>query len=149
MFLTLSIGLIAIWIIDLCIKSDRLHLGLKLLIELVASGAAIALAIFAKTDYSYIGIMLILTLYIFKFNRTVQCVAGIVVFLALTSNYLDYAASDSYYLYMWLAQGVGLVLAIFYNGIRKMKVNKYVFYLFYPVHLLVLYVCWEMIKNSL
>ena len=83
-----------------------------------------ALALFLKTDYNFKGIMAILVLYLFRNRKKAQIWAGVIVFLLMDG--LEMIAALSF------------ILIWFYNGTRG-KQNKYFFYFFYPVHLLLLW----------
>ncbi len=82
-------------------------------------GAAFAAEAF-KCDYGAHGIIAIALLYLFRKNKREQIIAGCVAFL-------------------WeITAPFAFVFIGFYNGRRGWKL-KYLFYAFYPVHLLVLY----------
>lgn len=83
----------------------------------VAAGCGIAYLL--KTDYNYKGIALIVVLYLFRERRDVQCLTG-----AAAIAWENWAP-------------LSFILAYFYNGQRG-KQSKYVFYVFYPAHLLFL-----------
>ncbi len=76
------------------------------------------------TDYRYGGVLTIVIFYVFYRKRE----------LGLSSGYLWL----SYYNGAELMSLPAFALLYIYNG-RRGKQNKYLFYLFYPVHLLVLY----------
>lgn len=82
--------------------------------------AAMGLAWLLKTDYSYKGILLIAVLFVFRFDRFLQCAGG--------------AAAISWELTAPLA----FLPIWFYNGKHGSCSLKYFFYAFYPVHLLIL-----------
>lgn len=85
--------------------------------------AACVLAVLARLDYSYIGILFIAVLYFFRTNKKMQILFGCIIFLSTN-----------------IAALLAFVPIGMYNGhnIRNKKF-QYFFYLFYPVHLLVLY----------
>jgi hypothetical protein len=85
--------------------------------------------VFLKTDYSYKGILLVLLFYITHEKRTLQLTGG-----ALW-NFLG----------NWKIQGWGAIAMLpigLYNGEQGRKM-KYFFYIFYPLHLLILYLVVE------
>lgn len=106
---TLLSGLIAIW----CIKHIR-HPLLRL------AGVAMSLVgvIFLDTDYSYLGVAVIIILYILRDFRFLQSVFGALSFIGSTF------AMPAF------------IITYFYNG-DKGRLNSKIFYWFYPVHLLI------------
>lgn len=90
---------------------------------LVHIGVFVAGAFLAEmmcTDYGAKGILCILALYLFRYSKLLQTLAGALSFLWETTAPLAFIP-------IW-----------FYNGKRGLKL-KYVFYVFYPLHLLILY----------
>lgn len=80
---------------------------------------SLGLGYLLRTDYSYKGVALILVLYFFRFHKVVQTLAGCISLL-------------------WEAPACLAFLPIrLYNGKKGIHV-KYVFYFFYPVHILML-----------
>jgi hypothetical protein len=79
-----------------------------------------------KTDYGAWGVVTIAVMYIFRKNRKTAFALGCTV---LTLMYFIEAAA----FFM-------LIPVSKYNGERGMKINKYVFYAFYPVHIGLLYI---------
>ena len=85
--------------------------------------AACVLSVLLRTDYSYLGILFIAMLYFFRTNKKMQIIFGCIVFLSTN-----------------VASLFAFVPIAMYNGkIIRSKKFKYFFYLFYPAHLLVLY----------
>lgn len=125
-FFTLFLGLIAMIAVDAISRktwirgNGRANHVAAFLLEVLSVAAIAALAELIHTDYGAIGVCCIMVLYIFRRNKAAQVVAGCIAFLWEIPAPLAF-------LPIW-----------FYNGERGLKL-KYVFYLFYPVHLLVLY----------
>ena len=139
-FFELGAGLIAVWIWD---TIDRMRYGnyegpkvLRKAGEIVrrfpsasvflqvglVSGIAY-LAYLLKFDYRHRGIALILLLYLLRFDRKVQVLGG-----ALFMSVWELPAVLSFFPLIYL-----------YNGKRGFQM-KYFFYLYYPLHLMVIYV---------
>lgn len=91
--------------------------------QLLCVLAACVLSVVARFDYSYIGILFIAVLYFFRTNKKMQIVFGCIVFLSTN-----------------IAALLAFVPIAMYNGhLIRSKKFKYFFYIFYPAHLLVLY----------
>ncbi len=115
-YFTLLIGLLVLigirWITDNGTK--------RLLLCLLPIAAGMLLANAMKTDYSYKGVFLIAILYLLRSSRLYQCIGGVATIA-------------------WeLPAPLAFIPVYFYNGERGLSL-KYVFYWFYPVHLLLLY----------
>jgi len=118
-FFTLLIGFLGMWVADEIEKVKGFGIWsflTGLLVTAVAAGIAEVLA----TDYGAKGVLAIMLLYLFRWNKWEQTIAGCLAFLWEPTAPIAF-------LPIW-----------FYNGKRGLNV-KYVFYLFYPLHLLVLY----------
>lgn len=96
----------------------------------IARGAALAVILFAgmgiayliRTDYDAKGVLCIMALYVFRKMRGPQILAGCLAFC------------------WWELEAlVAFIPIAFYNEKRGWNI-KYIFYVFYPLHLLVLYV---------
>lgn len=120
-FFTLFLGLATIMLLSEAEKRQEWGIGLRILVfaGIIVAGMLAAYAL--KTDYSYYGVMCIVVLYLFRGRRVLQVLAGCASF------------------FWWELPAVLAFIPIyFYNGKRGWNI-KYFFYLFYPVHLLVLY----------
>ncbi len=93
---------------------------LRILLAIPVIAAGMYLADVLDTDYNYKGVLLIAILYLLHQNRLSQCAAG--------------AAAVAWELPAPLA----FLPVYLYNGKRGLQM-KYVFYWFYPVHLMLLY----------
>lgn len=119
-FFTLLIGLCTITCLDYIWKRKEWFPVLKagLYIVVIMLGAYGAEYICA--DYGLRGVLPIVILYLMRFNRMNQVIAGGLSF------------------YWELPAPIAFLPVLFYNGQRG-KGNKYLFYIFYPLHLLLLY----------
>lgn len=119
-FFTLLIGLLLMsgfWMLEEKKPAIWIELVGKVVIFAVAAGAA---ELF-QSDYGAKGIAAIALLYLFRKNKVEQVLAGCVAFC-------------------WKLMALPAFIPIaFYNGKKGLKL-KYVFYAFYPVHLIILYV---------
>ncbi len=85
--------------------------------------AACIVAILARTDYSYLGILLVAVFYYCRTSKKMQIILGCILFLG--NN---------------IASLLAFIPIAMYNGtLIPSKKFKYFFYIFYPAHLLVLY----------
>ena len=118
-YFTLLIGLLTIWGMEWIQEhtaSWRFPLWIPLWVLTIAAGCLMAWLL--KTDYDYKGIILIVILYFFRFQPLLRTLAGCI------SLYWEAPAC------------LAFIPITFYNGKRGLRL-KYVFYLFYPLHLLV------------
>ncbi len=120
-FFTLFLGLLTIMAMAEAEKriDGKLPRGL---VDAVLIVAGMLAAYALQTDYSYYGVMCIAALYLFRGNRLLQILAGCLAF------------------FWWELPAVAAFVPIyFYNGKRGSNI-KYFFYVFYPAHLMILYV---------
>lgn len=129
-FYTLSIGLICLDFIDnikLLLKNKKYFtIIFKIIIIILAT-----LFLASRSDYGIEGVILIIALFIFKKYKFLQvctiCVYGI-YFNGLTYGNWNMAFFTC----------LSVIPIIFYNRQKGKNYNKYIFYWFYPIHLLVL-----------
>lgn len=115
-FFTLLFGLLAIWAME---KLRKKHT----LLMLLPAACAMAAAYLMQTDYDFKGVLLIIILYLFRERPLPRFVCGALCL------YWEWKA-----IFAWIP-------ITLYNGERgwlKGPVLKYLFYVFYPVHLLLL-----------
>lgn len=129
-FFTLFIGLLAI--IGLHTANKRLAEKKLLLIltNFVIILAGMLLAYLLKTDYSYMGVLIIILIYEneLHFNKAAAIFSACVGLTCMTT--------------LELTSFISVPLIYFYNGKRGLSL-KYFFYAFYPVHLLLLYLIYR------
>lgn len=121
-FWTLAIGMLTIILTDKVgnLKIDSARWGLQLIIAALGMGLAYAM----KTDYDAVGVLAIVAAYWLRKNRIVQML-GICISLLL-AGWIEAAAL------------VDILPVTYYNGRRGASL-KWIFYAFYPVHLLILF----------
>lgn len=120
-FFTLFIGLIALWL---------WHRYEGCFWKQTAAFLACCFAAWVlKTDYDAYGVFLIVLLYVIRRLPTGPRIA--VGALGMT-----YEASIAY---EYLTEVLAIIPIAMYNGERGRRWNKYLFYAFYPAHILVLY----------
>lgn len=126
---TLLLGLICIYFWD--------HLSNKLLPSIILILACVV-AELTNMDYGYFGVLLVFGFYLFKNHKALLVTF---FFTLLLIHYLpSMIASNFYYQYYILIACTfsAIIPILLYNGKQGKKI-KYFLYLFYPVHLLLLY----------
>lgn len=119
-FFTLLIGFLVIWGMDELVKRAS-EKKLFVLGQILLVLAGCALAEWISCDYGFKGILAIVLLYAFHYQRQMQLLVGCMAFLWEPGALLAFIP-------------IGL-----YKG-KKGRQSKWFFYGFYPVHLLLLYV---------
>lgn len=121
-FFTLFIGLGTIYFISLIEKKYSKHMiYVNILNAMVAIAACFVVAIL-RTDYSILGILLIVAYYLFRGSKPLLVISTLII-----SGDILQAVS-----------ALSIIPISFYNGKRGKNI-KYFFYAFYPGHLLLLY----------
>lgn len=129
-FFTLAIGLVVIMGCQaISQKLRKKPYPALALLSLLPVPFGMAIAQFLRTDYGALGILLIALLFLCRKNRDTQFWAGSAVLVS--GGILLLRTMDE------LPAPIGLFLCRLYNGSRGLNL-KYLFYAFYPVHLLVL-----------
>lgn len=144
-FVTLFVGLLAIFLYDKIsnctfelTKDKKFNLIINKIFSFIP---AILLGIVSEVchfDYGFWGIAIIFMFYFFKNDKL-----GMVIFY-ITSCIIKYGVNiivyEFHYLYILLCIGtiLPIIFICLYNGCQGKKI-KYLFYTFYPVHLLILY----------
>lgn len=129
-FFTLAAGIVVMYAADIAYE--------KKLQAIIFVATAIAAALFLRFDYGLCGLLIITAFYMYEPDT------GASGFLNKLWNNMGFTVLTGV---IWvLFYGVKQLYALFaiipitlYNGERGRSSLKYVFYLFYPVHLLVMY----------
>ena len=128
-FFTLLLGLISIFIYNKC-KYKIIGIISVILIGFLAN--------LTHCDYGFYGIAIIFLFYIFKNNVVKSSTAFIIV---TTIKYLIPMIKYNFYnvyTYLLICTLIPIIFISLYNG-KKGKDTKYFLYLFYPIHLLLIY----------
>lgn len=123
-YFTLFLGVLAMASFDYVLKIKSLPKPFSYLFCAVCAAFFAAVAYFLKTDYDIYGVLVICAAY---FLRQIRTVGSVVMYIILMI--------DS------IVEKTAILAALpitLYNG-KRGNGNKYFFYFFYPVHLLILY----------
>lgn len=124
-FFTLLLGLVAIYAIDEIRKRYSNSYLKTVVMQFAVIILAMIAALFLSTDYNMLGILIIMVFYV---NR------GNIVQIAISLFVVTLCLGNTLQMYSLLA----LIPLYLYNG-KKGPSMRYVFYVFYPAHLLILY----------
>lgn len=128
-FFTFLLGLLAIYLYD---TSNNKRFGFLYVILISIIGY------FIRVDYKAFGILLIFSFYFFKDKKGQMVIATIFLcFARYLPSLIAYPTLFSHYLSCICFTASSLIFILFYNQKEGPKA-KYFFYLFYPLHLLIL-----------
>jgi hypothetical protein len=113
--------------------SDILPAAMSLIINLLLVTGFCYLAYVIRSDYSYGGILLIVVIFLFESRKPLLALFMPVVFWIIQGHCIDRIS-----LLLIFFATLSMVFIALYNGKEGKKI-KYFFYIFYPVHLLVLF----------
>jgi hypothetical protein len=123
-FFTLFLGLLVITLINMVEKKfEKIMFVANLLSALLTLGFCV-IAFFLKTDYHFAGILLIVAFYLFRGSKAIIALSLIIVTGTILGS-INILAT------------LAIIPIAFYNG-QKGKNIKYIFYAFYPAHLLII-----------
>ncbi len=151
---TFAISLVMLIFTDMCIKSQRKEIRLFFFLPLMA---ACYFADSLSVDYGYFAILLVFLFYISDSNSISKKLILVPILLLFSARMiiLAFLKMDSATLWqqMQLFSALSFIPIVFYNGksgsssrtkgVRKVK--QYLFYLFYPAHLIALYFIFELL----
>ncbi|MBO5373075.1 MAG: conjugal transfer protein TraX [Lachnospiraceae bacterium] len=124
-FFTLLIGLLTIWAMQYVDKFFVKNIVLQAIFRGVILIIGMFLAWGLKTDYNLYGVIIIAVLYEYYHRRTLSVIIS--CFMLCMMSTLELTAF------------IAVPLIALYNGKRGLSL-KYVFYIFYPLHLFILYI---------
>lgn len=139
-FFVLSASVLMIMLSD-CVKNLKYSVPLQILI---LSVFAFIGALF-HFDYDFIGFVLVAIFYLLRSKKIMQVVCLFITTLFLIPLFYHYYDNQDWFLSILLGvvESCGLVSLFFilnYNGARGKQLSKWFYYLFYPVHLLLIWI---------
>lgn len=139
-FFTLFLGLVTITIYDKLAKlpfTKPIFHRIYQLLGLLFAGFLAYLSSLCKCDYGYFGVLVIFSFYLFKEHKLLMNVSFILLVFFYQGKRL---LLDSTYTYLNIVifTLMALLPINLYNQ-QKGKATKYFLYLFYPIHLLLIY----------
>lgn len=123
-FFELAAGLLVLSALK---NAERLPPGPREMSSMIAIAAGCGITWLFKTDYDMEGILLIAAYYLLRSRRWKQALGG---------GFLAFGGS---FPFAYGAAALSSVPILFYNGTKGKGGLKYVFYWFYPAHLLILF----------
>jgi len=117
---TLSLGLMAIIFLDKIKDKEKTQATIYSIVVIAATCAA---SYFLKMEYAIIGPLMIMVFYFFKEKKRTWVIIDTILFI----------------IFEQIPGVLSFPLIYSYNGLKGKEVNKYGFYIFYPIHLLILY----------
>lgn len=128
-FFTLAIGLLTVIVLQ-TISDTKWNTVIKIVMNIAVTIAGMSLGFLLRTDYGAVGVLAIVMMYLFRKRRILATAMTCVILMA--SSVLEISAF------------LVLLPIAYYNGKRGWNL-KYVFYAFYPLHLLLLWgICFFM-----
>ena len=115
--------------------------GMDVLLALLPSVGAIAAGQLLQVDYRFYGVALIIAFYVLNdwLGKAGFGTAGasrlVPLILVPFALFMAWWLGNTLFLYAMLA----IILLVFYNGKKGPALPKYLFYAFYPAHILILY----------
>ncbi len=132
-YFTLLIGLLVVWAIDTALdkirfKKTEIMIPISWIIAIAITGLGCLIAYKINSDYDMYGVTLIVIFYYLKKHEYIRLLIGFFFISQLGTEYFSFP---------------GFILMALYNHKRGRNLGalKYLFYLFYPVHLLAIYIC--------
>ena len=126
---TLLFGLIAITILD---KEKRKWISIPAALLIVIIGELI------RVDYGWFGITTVILLYLLKNNKKILPYAFGALVVLYYYTMVNCRILETRYLFLTIFTWLSILIIAMYNG-KEGKKNKYFFYWFYPIHMLLIY----------
>ena len=137
---TFEFALLGLSIIDFFKRYEGMEKWLKYSVVAISLSLILVFTYYIHPDYSWYGVACVWTFYIFRNNKFLISVSFIILnilyyYIKVTKLGINF--SNKIYLSM-IFSILPLVFILFYNG-KQGKKLKYFFYVFYPLHFMILY----------
>lgn len=124
-FFTLFLGLLLVYFMNQVEQKYKKEVIVSNILDALLTFAFCAVAVVLRTDYNLQGILIIVAFYLFRGNKVLLTVAMLIV-NGMFGGTIQALAT------------IAMLPIAFYNG-QKGRSAKYLFYIFYPAHLLIIY----------
>ncbi len=125
-FFTLFIGLAVIYLMSIIDRKYVKYVFLSNIFDTLVVIAGCYAATILATDYEFMGVLLVVAFYVFRTNKILLTIAILLV-------------NASFGLGLQVLAALSMIFIWYYNGKRGPQGNKYIFYIFYPTHIFLLY----------
>ena len=127
---TFLLGMFSIYVYDKA-KNKKVGILYTLLLAVIAE--------FVNCDYGMYGVLLIFAFYLFRNNKKIMYIAAaLLTFIKYLINIIIVPSYTSRFLISFVFTCIPLIFIHFYNKKEGPKA-KYLFYVFYPAHLFILW----------
>ncbi len=130
-FFTLFLGLLALYFMSMIENKYKKEILLSNLFDALVTIGFCTAAVLLRTDYDMKGILLIVAFYLFRGSKLVTTLCLLIVIGTFFPSANGNLNIETFAL-------LGMLPIAFYKG-KKGKDIKYFFYIFYPAHLLILW----------
>lgn len=148
---TLILGLLSITIYDMFSnkytandKNKSNQFSYRLLGLLIVISISVFAHIF-KFDYKFYGVFIIFLFYLFRSNKLLMNISVTIMTIIYYMPYFMASNFDFRYILLCIFSLIPLIFINLYNG-EKGKDQKMLFYIFYPLHLLIIYLIFEILN---
>lgn len=137
-FFTLFLGLLLMYCMKKAEKRFQQQAVLSNVWEALLVFGFSGLAYLVKCDYGIAGILIIIAFYVFRGSKLLQSGALFIITISLLCNVRYFLATGDVLNIISLLATLAMLPISLYNN-EKGKDAKYLFYIFYPGHLMLLY----------
>ena len=138
---TFEFALIGLYLMELIIKKGK-YKKLNYLITIIILAMILIIAYLLHPDYSIYGIGLVWLFYLFRNSMLLKSIGFMILNILQYKKFL--ITGKCYYIFFSFMPLMSLIFILLYNGKQGRKM-KYFFYLFYPLHFIILYLIHFMI----